>query len=121
MKWKMWLILVLAVLTLALWCGTAGAMGIFTTQPTSTFRGSDCSFVISWETDFTPVRVQIVKLVNGGSSEVVADITSASDLRAAMSWPIPAHHDTNNTAYLSMPTQRLDTTPPIVSPMTGPA
>ena len=99
MKWKMWLILVLTVLTLALWCGTAGAMGIFTTQPTSTFRGSDCSFVISWETDFTPVRVQIVKRVNGGSSEVVADITSASDLRAAMSWPIPAHHDTNNTAY----------------------
>ena len=102
MKRRMWIILAVLVLALvlALWCGTAMAMGIFTTQPVSTFRGSDCSFVISWETDFTPVRAQIVKRVSGGSTEVVADITSAADLKAAMSWPIPAHHETNTTYYV---------------------
>ena len=99
MKRKLWIMLALAALLTLLCCSAALATDTFVTQPSSTFRGSDCNFVISWKTSFTPVEVKILKSGSGGSMETVADITSAADLKAAMSWPIPAHKEAHSTDY----------------------
>ena len=97
MRRKLWTVLALAAL---LGCGAALADSeySFSTQPTNVFRGSDNCFVISWETSFTPVKIEIRKW-HDGSSETLATVTAASQLRAAMSYPLPDHDDYSSDYY----------------------
>ncbi|MBR4458880.1 MAG: leucine-rich repeat protein [Clostridia bacterium] len=100
MKRRYLVILALAVLIAALWCTAAQAAAneVFTTQPTSKMRGSDRTFVISWETSFVPAQVQILKEVSGGFS-IVDEITDPADLKQSMAWPIPMHYEPSATIY----------------------
>ena len=64
MKRKLWWILLAAVLLAALWCGPAAASGhLFTVQPQSGRVNPETrQFTVSWETNFVPVKVEIVRI-----------------------------------------------------------
>ena len=61
MKRKLFVMLALAVLIAAVWCGTAGAeYYTFTTEPSKQYTVyPDSNIVISWATNFVPVKVEI--------------------------------------------------------------
>ena len=100
MKRKLLIILTLGLLMLALGCGAALAAGgyAFTAQPSTSLHGSDCTFIISWQTNFLPLKVEI-KAYTYDSIEEVAAITDAADLKQSMSWPIPMHKYSDDAYY----------------------
>ena len=100
MNRKLFVILALAALMAVLWCGTVPAASgyAFTEQPSSVLQGSDCTFIISWQTNFVPVKVEI-KAYTHDSVEDVETITDSADLKRAMSWPIPMHRYSNDAYY----------------------
>ena len=100
MKRKLLIILTLGLLMLALGCGAALAADgyAFTAQPSTSLHGSDCTFIISWQTNFLPLKVEI-KAYTYDSIEEVAAITDAADLKRSMSWPIPMHKYSDDAYY----------------------
>ncbi len=100
MKRKLLIILTLGLLMLALGCGAALAAGgyAFTAQPSTSLHGSDCTFIISWQTNFLPLKVEI-KAYTYDSVEEVAAVTDAADLKRSMSWPIPMHKYSDDAYY----------------------
>ena len=102
MKRKLWMTLAALVLLVVLRFGSAAAVDyVFNMSPTSYFYGNDRIFVVSWQTSFVPVKVDIIKHSNYTTPKMqtVRTITEQNELGQIMHVAVPMQFNYSSDYY----------------------